>query len=366
MMRIIHVAPQLSISGKTGGSYSVAYNLAQSLGQRGHSVLLVSHSGGKGIQSRNNPGFQEFSCDSFLLLKKIDPSSYIPTRGFRTILKEIASCDVVHIHLAREVFPILCAFIGIFWKKKVIIQCHGMVIRDSRTLVRVLDWAVLSFIFDRAHKVLALTSEEKKRLVFANSRTEIFGNGINFTDRIDLSSPKKNEIIFLGRLHKVKRPVLFLETIAKYNLRFPNALSSYIFGPDGGLLDEVKNHSIYLRDKRISLGGSLESHEIPKILGESKVLFVTSLFENFPMVVLEAISVGTPVLIFSHFDFAQEISGTFPEMVVNETETEEILSKLEFLSLKSGDISYQRKIVAFARERFDLRRLTSRLEDEIY
>lgn len=366
MKKIVHVAPQLSISGNVGGSYSVAFNFAESLGGRGNEVILVTHSGGTGYHLIQNKNFIELSCDSYLISKRIKPSSFVPTTGFKTIVKYIFTSEIVHVHLSREIFPILCSYISLILGKRLIIQCHGMIVRDRRFLVRVLDLFLLRFLFIHSSKILVLTKAEESRLPFRNTNLVLFGNGIKFQDEIVIYQDKKYEVIFLGRLNKVKRPEKFVQIISKYNKKYSNNLESVLFGPDGGSLESVSRELELINDKKIIYGGSLERDQVSDLLNQSKVLFMTSIFENFPMVVVECLATGTPVLILSHFDIAKDLSEEFPEMVIDDGNVEYILMRLRYLADRSSDIKYRKKISRFSRDKFNIENLSQKLETEIY
>ena len=365
-MKIIHVAPFFSNSGSSGGSYSVAFNLARALGAKGNQVILVSHSRGEGFQSIIHKNFREMVCDSVLMSKKLDPSSFLPTRRFGEILKEISTCNVLHVHLSRDIFPTLCCVFGLFMRKKVILQCHGMIISDQRILIRVLDFLVYKHVFKFAFRVLVLTEFESKRIPFHVKDPILFGNGV-LEFKTDFEGfVKKNEIIFVGRINNVKRLDMFIKIVAKYNDIYPDTLPSKIFGPDGGALNTtLSNYQSLLGDK-ITYEGPISNSEILDILSSSKLLLVTSAFENFPMVVVESFAAGTPVLIYSHFDIAPLISEYFPEMVTEESDYESLAHRIHLLTELSEVAAYRAKIVNFAKEKFDINKLCNELQESIY
>jgi glycosyltransferase involved in cell wall biosynthesis len=366
LKRVTHVAPLYSHAGTSGGSYSVAFNLAEALAARGNSINLVSHSAGMGFRSIEHSHFREIVCDSHLLLRRLNPSSYIPTFGLSSIIRAIRDSDVLHVHLARDIFPIFCSLLGLCLKKNLVLQCHGMITRDTRLFLRLVDRVVLKYIFNRANEVLVLTDAEKSRIPFDVKNAVVFRNGIRVPEIDFVLQEKIIEIIFLGRFNQVKRPDMFINLISKYNTLYSDTLISKLFGPEGGMLNLAMRSLDSLGDNKLKYGGALEKEVISLVLNQSKVLFVTSAYENFPMVVVESLASGTPVLVFSHFDIAAELIAEFPEMVIDEERVDVIPQRLHWLAQKSVDPIYRSRIFEFARARFDIMQLCDFLESEVY
>jgi len=106
----------------------------------------------------------------------------------------------------------------------------------------------------------------------------------------------KKGFVFAGRLEKVKNIDFIIQS---YNL-LPEHIKSknslLIFGRGSeqskldGLIKELK------LEKRIFLKGQINNHDLIQEINKSKMLLMASSFEGFPMVVAEALTVGTPVL----------------------------------------------------------------------
>lgn len=103
------------------------------------------------------------------------------------------------------------------------------------------------------------------------------------------TSPKKNNIVFLGRIASVKRGWMFCE-IAKKMPQYNFFVLGRIFR------DDDKNHEImkeYENIPNLHFTGHVEGEEKNKYLREAKVLVNTSIHEALPVSFLEALSFGT-------------------------------------------------------------------------
>lgn len=115
-------------------------------------------------------------------------------------------------------------------------------------------------------------------------------NPINIDESFDMQKfPKKNMIIFLGRIESVKRGWLFCE-IAK---KMPN-YEFYVLGKTHR--EESKNSEImsdYYAIPNLHFEGHVEGPEKERYLKEAKILVNTSIHEALPISFLEALSYGT-------------------------------------------------------------------------
>lgn len=115
-------------------------------------------------------------------------------------------------------------------------------------------------------------------------------NPINIDENFDVQSfPKKNMIIFLGRIESVKRGWLFCE-IAK---KMPH-YEFYVLGKTHR--EESKNLEImsdYYAISNLHFVGHVEGLEKERYLKEAKILVNTSIHEALPISFLEALSYGT-------------------------------------------------------------------------
>jgi glycosyltransferase involved in cell wall biosynthesis len=103
----------------------------------------------------------------------------------------------------------------------------------------------------------------------------------------------KRFILFAGRLHAQKDPVLLVRSIAALNAPDGHLL---IVG-EGDLGDEVRSEICRLGlSEQVTMLGPLGQTELAQLQRICNVLVLTSAYEGLPFVALEALACGTPVV----------------------------------------------------------------------
>lgn len=100
-------------------------------------------------------------------------------------------------------------------------------------------------------------------------------------------------VLFAGRLHPQKDPILLVRAIAKLNE--PNV--HLLIAGDGELADEVRSEINQLKlSQRITMLGALNQAQLAELHRVCSTFILTSAYEGLPLVVLEALACGTPVV----------------------------------------------------------------------
>ena len=100
-------------------------------------------------------------------------------------------------------------------------------------------------------------------------------------------------ILFAGRLHPQKDPLLLIEAIARLNL--PQA--HLLMAGAGELEPQVKAKIEELNlSKQVTMLGSVPQEKLASLHQISDVFVLSSVYEGLPFAVLEALSSGTPVV----------------------------------------------------------------------
>ncbi len=100
-------------------------------------------------------------------------------------------------------------------------------------------------------------------------------------------------ILFAGRLHPQKDPVLLVRSLAALNQ--PNV--HLLIAGNGELRDEVQAEITQLGlSKQVTILGSVTQAELAELHRVSNVFVLTSVYEGLPLVVLEALASGTPIV----------------------------------------------------------------------
>lgn len=100
-------------------------------------------------------------------------------------------------------------------------------------------------------------------------------------------------VLFAGRLHPQKDPILLVRSIAALNE--PNI--HLLVAGDGELADAVRSEIGQLRlSQQVTMLGSVNQVELADLHRVCNAFILTSAYEGLPLVVLEALACGTPVV----------------------------------------------------------------------
>jgi glycosyltransferase involved in cell wall biosynthesis len=100
-------------------------------------------------------------------------------------------------------------------------------------------------------------------------------------------------VLFAGRLHPQKDPLLLLQSIAALNQ--PNV--HLLIAGDGELAGDVRSEISRLGlSQSVTMLGAVSQAELANLHRLSSTFILTSLYEGLPLVVLESLLCGTPVI----------------------------------------------------------------------
>lgn len=100
-------------------------------------------------------------------------------------------------------------------------------------------------------------------------------------------------LLFAGRLHPQKDPILLIRSFAALN--DPN--THLLIAGDGELINDVRAEINELNlNQRVTLLGSLSQTELAQLHQVCAAVILTSEYEGLPLVVLEALACGTPIV----------------------------------------------------------------------
>jgi glycosyltransferase involved in cell wall biosynthesis len=299
-MRILQVVTLFSPDGLYGGPARVALNQSAELVSRGHDVTIV----GAGRGYRNLPTELNGIPAKLFAAKSILPRSgfaWTCAPGLMTWLhNNWAGFDTTHIHFARDLVVLPVAATARRRGIPYVLQTHGMVVPSSHPLAAPLDRMWTRNILRDARAVFFLDHRERRQLTAVagpDLRLIELGNGVPdhpVATTATTGTAEQPEVLFAARMQARKRPAVFVE-MAKELLRTGVDARFTLVGPDEGegpaLRAALDGHP------RIVWEGALSPDAIPSRVAASSVYVLPSVQEPFPMSVLEAMSVGVPVVV---------------------------------------------------------------------
>ncbi len=168
---------------------------------------------------------------------------------------------------------------------------------------------------------------------------------------IPLSTNSKNTIhdqkknrqyfIFLGRLDNKQKNIIALTKIANLN----NDLHIYGMGSNKKIIDKKLIDQTQYK-------GFIKNPEVSNLLQTSKALLLTSNYEGFSMVIVEALSNGTPVIMFDTFASANFFAKSSAVFLIKKNDIKAFNAKIQWLRNLPQD-EYQKisnHALNFARE----------------
>jgi glycosyltransferase involved in cell wall biosynthesis len=137
------------------------------------------------------------------------------------------------------------------------------------------------------------------------SRVIVIPNGVDLQEIDSLNREKietKKNILFVGRLAKIKG---IAELVHAFSLLRDAGYNLYMVGPNEDLdqnqMDRIRNVP------GVHLCGKMNHEKVLSLMKGADIVVVPSLMENFPLVVLEAMACGKPIV-------ATNVGG-IPEMI---------------------------------------------------
>ena len=359
-LQILHVLTLNGRNGEYGGPVRVARELCAELNLRGHKTHIFS-----GALERSEPTPQSGLSESYVLVKpitrKLAVSSLWSWKLISPLRREIKKADIVHIHFARDLVPFLAAFISVIYRKPFVTQTHGMIISDGRASTNVTDVLFTRPLINKSKCNLVLTKIELSAIsqIGIKSNSAILPNGISINVKEERRKKSGNRIIFCSRLEKRKGVGRFIQLAESFR---DSGLKFEIYGPDGGELQFVQNEIMSRKLEGIlEYKGALQSDQVQQVIAEADLLVLPSKDEPFPMVVLESLAVGTPVIVMPSCGFAKELEY-FESNFVSPTED---FTGLRTAFQKIVNDNFQSKnrseIIDYCRENFGITTVVDRL-----
>ncbi len=286
-MKIVHVVECFA-----GGVFSFLYNLANELDNEEYIVIY-------GTNRNNTPSSfrDKFPPNTKFIPWKNAGRSLNPLKDIKalwelyTILRKIDNIDIIHLHSSKAGFlgRIVSFLLG--KSKKTIYTPHAISflrLDVSSKKRKIFIW-MEKFASFFGGKIVACSKSEKEAIEEQGIKNVTFiNNGIKPLEiEKKVNTSDKIIIISVGRLSIQKNPKLFndiaLEFIDNPNIQF-------IWCGDGELKSE-------LISPNIKCTGWIERRTLENYLANADIYLSTSLWEGLPLSVLEAMSIGLPVVL---------------------------------------------------------------------
>jgi glycosyltransferase involved in cell wall biosynthesis len=114
----------------------------------------------------------------------------------------------------------------------------------------------------------------------------------SFKPKLNFDSQKDFDLVFVGRFSEPKGAIELIEALKSIK---HSSISLAVIGSID-INQTTEQISRALENHKVTFFGQIPNTQVGGILGKGRVLILPSHFENFPMVILEAFSLGVPVI----------------------------------------------------------------------
>ncbi len=238
--------------------------------------------------------FQEdYNVDYLILPNWMLNITMVPDRlkaliySFMVLLFNIGKWDIYMSHSPE------LSYVATLFSSNVIHVAHGNTNPVTNPTFR---WGK---IFYNLYEFFIKTVEKKAKLLYTVGEKRKGYSQLNQPINHDVSPinvKEKKNLIYAGRLEKVKNVDFIIKAYSELplDIRKQNSLSIYGRGSEISLLKKEID-ALGLKDQVI-LEGHIDNKDLINKINKSRVLLLASLYEGFPMVIAEALTVGTPVV----------------------------------------------------------------------
>lgn len=273
-----------------GGTERTSCNLASTFVSKGHKTTIISL-----FKQRDEI---RFNISPDVNIEYISECPYSLSLGVFGRVKRILSiisklkCSLkgkVNCLIISQVFlPSLLVWISGFAKQTIVCE-HFKYKIYNKIVCRFRD-----FVYSKFKRLVLLTNNEEKLYAKTIQNISIIPNMVlPHNIHANITS---NKIIAAGRLSYEKGFDLLIEAAQLMRLSCPNH-TVHIYG-SGELKDQLSES---IKDKNLMDYVYIEdfTNNIIKVMSQSSIYVLSSRFEGLPMVMLEAMSIGMPVVSFN-------------------------------------------------------------------
>ena len=329
-----------------GGAQEVMLNIAKGNKGEGFSFHLTTVSSEHDWRSAFEPYF-----NNIIIVPKTNESFY--HKYFEYIIKRL-KIDIVIITNSVVGYGCLPRLKSMFENIKIIDLIHEFYEKyDSHVLKNTMFVDRRISISNKFRNRLAATYQKYGYPGICTERLMVIHNGIDakiyntglyakgvFKNRYSI--PQDSKIVsFIGRFSKEKNPLLFVEVAKKVVSRFPTGLKFVMtgYGPE---FDRVKELIVKSGvENYFVLTGKTEN--VTDLLADTDILLVVSKLEGIPLVIMEAMAMGVPVISTDIGGIGELIENNVNGFLINTMRTTDGVTESfsqKIIEIVTGQIDY--------------------------
>jgi glycosyltransferase involved in cell wall biosynthesis len=286
-----------------GGTTQVLRLVAALLREPGFEVHVLGQTGSYALARAEALGAVAHGLD-FFGKGRLSPGTWLGARRLAARLRP----DLVHAHGARAALPL-----AIPWppaSRPLVYSVHGYHFPHKPAGPRALGALAERWCSARAAATVFVCEHDRQLaerygILVRCRRTQVIRNAIEVDD-LPTASPRDDRLVFAGRLVEQKDPLMLVEVLDRLRAE---RIGLLVIG-DGPLRAAMHERAAGLGLlARIEFRGALPHEAAVDALAEGGILLLPSRWEGLPVVALEAMALGLPVV-------AAAVGGV-PEIVVH-------------------------------------------------
>lgn len=324
-MKILHVVTLHTPDHAFGGPTRVAFNLSKVQRANGDDARVMALGDGfpDGELPSHVEGVPVHLFQARHLLPMFEVSGITSAALLRTARRMMRGADLVHVHLMRDLVTLPAALLALATRTPLVVQTHGMIDPTEKKVAQLTDVLGVRKVLREADAVLHLTEMERVDVNAVAApvqltRTVRLVNGVRPQERKPARDPGRPPIVlYLARIQERKRPEDFIAAMPHVLAHHPDA-RFVLAGPDTGALAGTLAlaRKLGVTDS-LDHVGPLEHDAVLAAGREADVYVLPAIEEPFPVSVLEAMSVGTPVVITRTCGQGPDVSGAGAGRVID-------------------------------------------------
>jgi len=383
-MKILTVCPKFYPSLASGVARA-AYEICKGLVKAGHEVTVYTSNAldqTSTVEEKNQVvdinGIKVYYFGTIFYKQAWKHKLFITPKIVNVAMRELHIFDIIHLHELRCFSSIVCHHYAKQHGIPYVLQAHGSVptFIQKGKLKSVFDVIWGHHILKYASRLIALTPDEVeqyKSVGISEDKIEIILNGVDVSAFEDLPQrghfranyglrDSQKIILYVGRIYRLKGLDLLANAFADI-LRNSSEVKLVIVGPDDGFLQAQKKLIKELGiEEKVLFTGPLFGRDKLEAYIDADVFVLPSIFETFPVAVLEACACGLPVVVTDKCGIADIINDQVGFVVPYDSNQ---LSDAILRMLTNDEIRQQfgEKGKVLVREKFDWSQIVKQLED---
>jgi len=290
-MKILHTISSLSVN--TGGPTQSVFYTVKGLREQNLDVTILTY----------QPDLDDklISTKNFIITLPKGKTSFVYSPAYKQFLR-VHQYDLYHLQGIWQYPTYVTEKIARKYNKPYIITPRGMLYPQALDVSKHKKQFFLKLFLmnslNKAAVVHATCMEEMQHLrnLGVRSPIAVISNPINIPKTITIFNPDKLRFGYLGRVHPRKNIERLLYVWDKLNLDKTDAELVIIGDGDKQYMDFLKYEQTRLNLKNIVFTGFLSGETKANVLSSLSYLVVPSDFENFGMIIPEALIKGIPVI----------------------------------------------------------------------